>query len=572
MARITPYQQDQLASSNVGTTGVDTSGQTLANAIGASTDAAAGLSVAVDRAAIAKNQQALSNSLNDLAAGVRTRQAQLAYAKQMRDRLNDGLNSDYHAANIGFSLDDLSNKIQNDYRDNPYGAAKEFTAQAESVVQDYMIKNRLDENLVVKEAVQKAALSRIGSERKALGNFEASQAAKNATAKMEYLSDNLVVRAGNTGGDFEKFWQGINSVDDMQNSYVAAYGPAKAQTMMAQTKEKAAKNFLESVIEQAPDQVQKVIGSGAFDTILDAKTRNAYLKDVQDYKKAIQVKADQESERQERIDQLNIVRIASDANTEENDPKVTLSVRRKLAGMLEAEKAKPLEQQSASTIKLLDSKINTMDTQMRTIENDTKRDQRELQALASASRAAAAAERSAAAFERAEKRRAALDVYNSDKGIAMRTELQKLFKSFAPTNAKKLDKAHEEQLVSQATKLLTEAHDKGYLTLPGEKDDDFSNKLGLLQAKSEKLKTGKTNEGLLGLWTQATKGATDLVQSVFNPHNDPKKEDETHNRYNTLLNQGITAFEAQKGRKPTAQEVEKLRQLTEKKMILSGIK
>jgi hypothetical protein len=240
--------------------------------------------------------------------------------------------------------------------------------------------------------------------------------------------------------------------------------------------------------------------------------------------------------------------------------------------MLEAEKAKPLEQQSASTIKLLDSKINTMDTQMRTIENDTKRDQRELQALASASRAAAAAERSAAAFERAEKRRAALDVYNSDKGIAMRTELQKLFKSFAPTNAKKLDKAHEEQLVSQATKLLTEAHDKGYLTLPGEKDDDFSNKLGLLQAKSEKLKTGKTNEGLLGLWTQATKGATDLVQSVFNPHNDPKKEDETHNRYNTLLNQGITAFEAQKGRKPTAQEVEKLRQLTEKKMILSGIK
>jgi predicted Ser/Thr protein kinase len=38
------------------------------------------------------------------------------------------------------------------------------------------------------------------------------------------------------------------------------------------------------------------------------------------------------------------------------------------------------------------------------------------------------------------------------------------------------------------------------------------------------------------------------------------------------LNQGITAFEAQKGRKPTAQEVEKLRQLTEKKMILSGIK
>ena len=269
MGKIQSYQQGDLASSAVGTPGVDNSLTSVLNQVGQMAGAAENHVAAL---ASQEYQQTRVEAL-------RRQAEQRALEKQQRELL-DKVDIDTHAAQLDLQLGALKTQTKTEHLKDPDSAVGRYTEQASKLTDDYL-KN------VPASLQSQVRIKAVESTRSAssdINNWSYTQRTDNARAGLTSTLADYINGAANLGSieDVGKQWQ---KVDALKPSLETAYG-TDAEKIIRETKTNITKQYVSNLMVKDASLVEPLIKSGAFDRELDGSTRADLIHRADVYVKA----------------------------------------------------------------------------------------------------------------------------------------------------------------------------------------------------------------------------------------------------------------------------------------------
>lgn len=447
MARINRYKQGDLASSLVGTPGVNQTGAMMAQNINAATDAQANLSGIAEQSAnqaaqgfsqlasqalaqenanqnmatgamfdavksgriyqdglTAHSGQALSNIATQVQAA-KNRAAQLA--KQQQDALDDAA-ADKESLQIGYGLSDLKDQALEKFGNDPKAGMDWYKDQLKQQMESQQMKDLSKSNpRIYKQLIQTYA-TKGGANAEKLQSDLLQRKLDNEQEAFNMDAEDYKVKAGNLGGNLGK-------LQDLTNLYGSAEQKRRALALkgtnglkqLNDAQVQGARNFLAADMARVnpadplssnPERALANLQSGYFNNLLEASEREKIQGDL--------IKAiDQKKKDTEEIEDGKTFAMKADAeviysrgiNTRDSgDTTSGDQARATLAGMKDAYVKSvtlpnghidPNKAKIATkTIEWFNTKIASLATQSRGIESDKRRQANEAQALANQSK------------------------------------------------------------------------------------------------------------------------------------------------------------------------------------------
>lgn len=268
MPKIPVYDQQQLASSRVGTPGVDTS-------------------VSSAFQSVANNAEQVRNSVYQLQNDLKTLEAQ----QQVQ---SNGMQSAQHQFMVDNVLDQKLSELKTAHAADPDKAVEEFRNFAPDYISKYSdsITNPSVKNTVYTQSLNRA--------REQVGTMQASWLGeariKAGIGRYESMADTLNVGMGitqqqkNEKGEVigvtalsvEDAVQKLNNFGQQSLAYQPIYG-TKLPQVVRQAQEKGAESYLNTLAYNNPDLLSKVIDNGIFDSYIDGSSRNAIYGKAKSY-------------------------------------------------------------------------------------------------------------------------------------------------------------------------------------------------------------------------------------------------------------------------------------------------
>lgn len=319
MPKIPVYEQGQLASSAVGTPGVDTSGTqlfgTIAQAAGGITDE------------LARTIQA-----NNVEAARKKREAdELAKAQK---KILDDIDVANHESKLDLQLGDEEGKVKAEKQSDPAGSGALFTQRGTDIMDKYL-DGITDEN--VKNRVKLGTIKSINARANAMNGWTLTQRTANAQAGIESTLAEYVNRAGNltTAQEVGQTWEKIEA---LRGPGTLAFG-AKTDEIIRRAKTDVAEQYVNGLMIRDHNAVRPVLESGAFDSALNAEKRRQLIE-----KAGLLAKAEEQDMRiQDTIDSTNRQIETTDivVNTDDNDLQSLIGTEQELTNRIEQIEALP---------------------------------------------------------------------------------------------------------------------------------------------------------------------------------------------------------------------------------------
>lgn len=279
MAKINPYQQNQLASSLVGTPGVDRSGATLAQNIEniAATQAGTALSaerqfqgqanqttaIADAQANLTRNQGVaqVDGAIQDASGLLALRMAQNARNEKAQQAAQDAIDTATESSNVNTGIGAAESDVKTEYNNNPKGAPEEFTKRAKQGLSDYLDGSSMAPE--VKAAVYKSALERITSKSDALNNWKYDRGLAIADQNIKGAADTLLQSVESHPLNGEVFNQSLRDLDSMAPAYELRYG-GDAGKELNKAKSAITEAYASPMARNNPMELMQKIDQGEF--------------------------------------------------------------------------------------------------------------------------------------------------------------------------------------------------------------------------------------------------------------------------------------------------------------------
>jgi hypothetical protein len=287
MPKIPQYTQNQLASSLVGTPGVDASAGDVATAVqsGLNTLETNIRSIAVVE--YQENQRAL-----------RAKQAEDRALARQQQAMIDDMDAAKAQYDIDRQLDLKMAAIKEQNLDNPDAAVQAMAQIGPEFISEY--RDNLNANDVVKTKAFTGSLNRFREQLGGMQNtWAGEQKVKAGLAKFESMADWTAINIAKNAEGTNSMLSVPQAVEWMQNfaktsTAFSAIGVNEAD-IRKQT-EKMAANYLSRLSYENPDQLTQVIKQGVFDDFIDGASRNKLYNDVESH--ALARARDQREEQQ----------------------------------------------------------------------------------------------------------------------------------------------------------------------------------------------------------------------------------------------------------------------------------
>lgn len=563
MARVSRYRQDNLPSAAVGTPGVDNSTGQFANTLQNSAAGVAGAALQSQRLDQALGVQAQNAAMSDfdqeiniMRATERAAEAQLRKARQDDE-------TEKHVLRLSNELDDVSTslRVNSKYRENPIGIQDDFDQRAARIWKAYAAENGLDKDPVLSTAIRKQFNDTWKAQHKELNNFQLNQWTANMKNDRVNDANELINRAGNVVGDEVEFGKILGKFDAMKDRYLRSEGK-RGLVELKKDKGAAAVMFAKSQIEDTPQRVIDLMSSGKFNELIDAKDRGELINKAQSQLRANEAAELNAMKLDEARAKTEVSAIALAATRIPDDPRGLEKARNDLEAIGAKELAKPPELQRRGLIEAVGSKIEQIDSARRQVQADARRARSEAEHTA-------AINRQTAAIQKAATKEAALANYNSSGALETRTALNAIFTKLHKNN--KDGKLPKIQDIVDAQELLETAHSKGYISLPGNQDNEYDTKNGYLQylidVTAEK---GSKMSWQDKLWQHKMDEAPNVVLMGLNESGDPARTDAINQTFRANFNKGVEKY-ASARKKPvkdlTDDELEYVRTKTASRML-----
>ena len=245
MGSIPEFLTKQLASSVVGTLGVDKSGQRLGESI----------------------------------AGVGARAANLGFRElAKRKQVLDTTEAETKQREFDVQLSEEIRNIQKDFRDNPAGGLVQIKIRSKEMSEEFL-------NDIVSDSVRSLTSIRIGQgisqKTKSLQQWSFNQEVINFGKNLETSVDALGERVSNTTDVFE-FLDSIDEAEKLFESGDAGLSAVNAKKFRESGKEFLAEQFLNNLLEKDPVQARDLIENKLFEDFLpDNKVESFELKSAE---------------------------------------------------------------------------------------------------------------------------------------------------------------------------------------------------------------------------------------------------------------------------------------------------
>jgi hypothetical protein len=233
MPRIPQYQQDKLASSAVGTAGVDNSGAQLANTV----------------ASAAGNA---SNQLLYLGGQLKQeeyrQQQQVLAVQAAQKKMADGVSIAQHSAAVQAAMAEANKELQIAYASNPNDIAKAIPVQEAEILARYTEENGL--NPEVAAGVTKSIYNTQNERINKGSSWAAQRNTDNVKASLDSMVDSARKQAATVGsvqGVVDLFDAPSNPFRANQESIVAAVGLEKYNDMIRTGKTHAIEDYLNAL-------------------------------------------------------------------------------------------------------------------------------------------------------------------------------------------------------------------------------------------------------------------------------------------------------------------------------------
>ena len=585
MARVPRYVQNSLASRVVGTPGVDTSFNSIAQSNAQATNQLY-QSEAQNNAAFGAGIAGVLGSVTN-AIGYEFRRAQYN-AEQKRERLKNALNAteaDRHITNIKIGLEDLQRSMVNDREldpeQNPIGLTEAYDEKAKQFVSDYMSKNGLNpksKNLdlaLIANHVSDHATTLMGSQHNAVGDKELDMRKTYEGVGFEKVLENLSNRPAN---NLNELYGTLNDMDQSATRGYFSVGKA-AVGKIASAKQDAIENYFATKVKSSPTQAQadldgtdKVPG---LRQLMPGKTVEKIQHSIDIRTAAIQREADQAEKEAAHKSLMDMSAITLAANVDPKDPSYatkTADARDALEQKVRQELAKPTpdqvppehrrEWQAAGKVRNL-TVLNHLNSSLEKIDKQTAQ-------IEGMKRTAASQDRIAKALADKNEKTQNLQSFNSAESIKMRGDVEAAFKRLQDTTAK--NKAPKFDDLVHAKDALDKAQQAGALDVKGQKQTTYADKFGFLQHITNRYLQKQAAPGWDEIFMKhKTEPAPKDIQNTYNPTNDPDKADTINRAYKKTYDEYLSRLTAKlNGRQPTVEQLQSIKDLVTEDMISIG--
>ncbi len=259
MAKIPQYQQQQLVSSIVGTPGVDTSGEALANKIG-------------------NQAQSISNTLfTDAVRKQRQLDAESRALAAAKQKQLDTIETNKHLLELDIAWGANFKEIENNSKDAP----GTIVGQAQKVGQELLderLKNIPSES--VRNAVTASGTNLLRNKLNGAQSSAETLATKKGIADFNSQLDLKAVQAGNAA-DKQEFDKLYKEFDEFGGQAAFVYGAAGADKIKAARNEALDQRIDALLIDKKYDEARAVITDPQYKEVLDAKDRFQKTKEIQ---------------------------------------------------------------------------------------------------------------------------------------------------------------------------------------------------------------------------------------------------------------------------------------------------
>lgn len=328
MAKIPVYEQGQLASSIVGTPGVDTSAAQLMNVVGNSWDNIAG--------ALGQNIQANNIEL------VRRQKEQEQLAREQK-KILDSIDEAHHAGNVDQIQMQELDKAKAETQGDPAYAAPMFRDRSTSALDEYLNTIQDPE---MRNRVRLAGIKSMNEKAHEISGWAMTQRTQNAKAKVETTIAGYANLAGkfSTAKQVGETWQKIEA---MRGEISLTFG-ADADKVIQQGKRAVALQFIEGQIVNDPALAETQVRSGAFDSVLNASDKDNLIYRAHGLTQAAE--RQQKTEYNDAALGERITFAIDDANTDHTDPVQRTQQLDKITKAIHEQSTKPKEQQNLPLI------------------------------------------------------------------------------------------------------------------------------------------------------------------------------------------------------------------------------
>lgn len=301
MARVNVYKQNQLASSLVGTAGVDQSGAIVADAAlrNANVNAESALySQRQDQARAAEFGRTIAGFAQDVGQGIVADVVAARNAQKQMDSLKNGMAADFFLNQLSSSHALRMKELKTKYGNDTTGMDEEYTQVVNSDFNTMVRANKLDKRpeVLAKLSNGWSTITREGF--KSVTNYQYDKEIDLAKSRVEVANRDFEINMGNATSP-EEADNLVNAHNTMLSTANLAFG-ADGVLKMEDSHRKGVMNFLQSQAKAGyqvdaeqlyrdynkPSQVEQWVNAGAYKDTLDVKDKDSILALDKAYKKA----------------------------------------------------------------------------------------------------------------------------------------------------------------------------------------------------------------------------------------------------------------------------------------------
>ena len=430
MGRVTPYIQDKLASSLVGTAGVDNSAGIMANATSQSASTLNSTALAYTRQRNIQSNSELANAFQGIGQEIQQRQAWVNHqASQLNKAAND-IALQKHSMQLADVFDTYAHSVKDITAQAPHTAKPMWSENWEGQYKAYLEKNpEIAKNPQLRDGLAKFAYGQAAKYNAELNEFGFNQTKQNANTDADQIMAMLSAKGNKTGGSGTALSALYKEIDAQGPLMYMAKG-LKTQPLLTKTKADATKNHFETLLGQDPNRALSFITS-----LQTAQRTEAGREDANP--NIYLLSADEVNEYKSRAERgvNGLLQQAKDANAQENAVVYSQvqDIKNKIAGV------HPDSKEADAGIKQLDDMYKAIKAKPITEENTKLADQilsaktgiigasrqaaSEAKALAVQQKQADAQARSAAAQAEIARR---TDLSDADKAVALGLKMNRM--------------------------------------------------------------------------------------------------------------------------------------------------
>lgn len=430
MGKVTPYIQDRLASSLVGTAGVDNSAGILANATSQATSALNSTALAYNRQRNIQANAEMSNAFQGIGQEIQQRQAWVNHQANQLNKAATDIAFEKHAMQLGDVLDSYVTSVKDITANVPHTAKAMLDENWEGQYKTYLKNNPdVEKNPQLKAGLDKFTYQKVGGYKAELNDFGFSQTKQNANTDADQVMAMLAAKGNKTGGSGTALSALYKEIDEKKDILFMAKG-MKTQTLLDKTKADATKNHFETLLGQDPNRALHFM-----ETLQQAQKSEAGRDDANP--NIYLLSADEVNEYKARAQRgvNGLVQQAKEANAQENasvyskvqdiknqvvgvhpDSKEADNGIKQLDDMYKAVKAKPLTEENTKLADHILSAKTSIIGAKRQSESDAK-------ALEVQRKQAAAQEKSAQAQAEIARR---TDLSDADRAVALGLKMNRM--------------------------------------------------------------------------------------------------------------------------------------------------